>query len=148
MKIMQNHPQFLEIYGAFFNINETQKQFVIVMQLAEKTLFDKINDFNYKNIDKNIRQDDALIAAYQLINGLHALHKNDLAHRDIKPSNILILNEKYILADFDISGRIIRDDNLNTIINKNLGLDCTLEYQSPEFLKERDRITELHGKAR
>lgn len=40
-------------------------------------------------------------------------NENDynLCHRDIKPQNILLLNNKYLLADFGISKVIKKEDD-------------------------------------
>ena len=35
----------------------------------------------------------------------------NLCHRDIKPQNILLLNNKYLLADFGISKVIKKEDD-------------------------------------
>ena len=49
----------------------------------------------------------------QIIDQLLILkNENDfnLCHRDIKPQNILLLNKKYLLAEFGISKKITKND--------------------------------------
>ena len=94
----------VKIYDFF----DTEKEFIIVMELCDKNLLDilieKEKGFNAEEI-KNI--------LLQLNNAFKLMKKNKIIHRDIKTNNILVkyLNEektkyKVLLCDYGISRQI------------------------------------------
>ena len=65
--------------------------------------------------------------AYQILSGLHYLHRRKIVHRDIKPSNLLINARRQVkIADFGVS-RILAQtmDPCNSSVG-------TIAYMSPE----------------
>jgi len=52
--------------------------------------------------------DEATVQAIagQMIDGLAALHDNEIVHRDIKPQNVLLCDDVWKIADFGISKRM------------------------------------------
>ena len=68
--------------------------------------------------------------AYQTMQALDYLHKNNITHRDIKPDNILIVKEEPMtvkLSDFGLSKVVTGDD---TFLKTFCG---TLLYCAPEI---------------
>ena len=68
--------------------------------------------------------------AYQTMQALDYLHKNNITHRDIKPDNILIAQEEPLvvkLSDFGLSKVVTGDD---TFLKTFCG---TLLYCAPEI---------------
>lgn len=62
-----------------------------VMPLAEPLKNRKLNSLGEK-----------CDAIYDILNGIEALHKLQIAHRDIKPENILFYDGKHYLSDFGL----------------------------------------------
>ncbi|CBY08613.1 unnamed protein product [Oikopleura dioica] len=71
--------------------------------------------------------------AYQLFNGLYALHANKILHRDLKSANILITKKGVLkLADFGLARpfSVPKDNKENRYTNRVV----TLWYRPPELL--------------
>jgi NIMA (never in mitosis gene a)-related kinase len=77
-----------------------------------------------------------LRTAYQIANGLKAIHASNLIHRDLKPQNIFICSEKnsLVVGDFGLV------KNASTV-NKSskAGTD---DYMSPEMKSSKQKYTE------
>ena len=79
------------------------------------------------------RRDMLKCISFQLINGVHILHKYGIIHRDIKPDNLFVAIKKYPhlkIGDFGLAKKI-RPGNLSPTV-------CTLNYRSPELLIAKD----------
>lgn len=65
--------------------------------------------------------------AYQILSGLHYLHRRYIIHRDIKPSNLLINSKRQVkIADFGVSKILAQTiDPANSSVG-------TIAYMSPE----------------
>ena len=94
----------VEIYGFF----ETEKEFIIAMELCDNTLFKELtktkNGFSAEEIKEIL---------LQLNNVFRKMNENNIAHRDIKLNNILVkyLNEektkfKVLLSDYGVSNQL------------------------------------------
>ncbi len=87
-----DHPNILPIRDATF----IEGHFVIVSPLAEKTLFDRLQN--------RIAFDTTFDMLTQLLDAVSHAHQHGVIHCDIKPENILIFPDNQIrLADFGIA---------------------------------------------
>ena len=134
MALVQDHPNFLKLYGAFWdNVNKKQR-FTIVMELAFETLTQRIIRWDKENFDKTKKEEEALQAAINLVEAMTIMNKKDISHRDIKPDNIFITESNiYKIADFDVSKKIERDSYGVTQINKQVTISGTKHFMSPEL---------------
>ena len=113
------HPNVIKIY----KILEDSKKFYIIMEYCENGEL-----FNYIVEKHRLKEDEAAIFYYQLINGLEYIHKNKIVHRDLKPENLLITKD-YILKiiDFGLSNY----SKYNILLGTPCGSPC---YASPEMV--------------
>ena len=89
------HPNIIKV----IKILEDSKNFYIIMENCKKgELFDYIVAHQY------LRENEASIFFYQLINGVEYLHSQNIAHRDLKPENLLLTENKTLkIIDFGLS---------------------------------------------
>ena len=94
----------VEVYGYF----DTDKYFIIVMELCDNTLFKELTKTKNGFEPKEIRE-----ILLQLNNVFRIMNDNNIVHRDIKLHNILIkyLNEekskfKVLLSDYGVSNQL------------------------------------------
>ena len=94
----------VEIYGYF----DTEKEFVIIMELCDNTLFKELAKTKKGFSAKEIRE-----ILLQLNNVFKIMDANNIAHRDIKLNNILVkyLNKehtkfKVLLSDYGVSNQL------------------------------------------
>ena len=123
MRIMStlNHPNILKAFEIF----EDEKNFYIIMEKPERG-----DLFNYIGNKKRLSISESTFIFYQLVNGIHYLHKNKICHRDLKPENILISSDLIIkIGDFNLSSFFTNENNK---LKTNCGSPC---YSSPEMLK-------------
>ena len=117
----------VEIYDYF----DTEKEFVIVMELCDSTLFKELSKtkkgFNGREIKEIL---------LQLNNVFKKMNDNNIAHRDIKLNNILIkyLNEektkfKVLLSDYGKSNQL---ESMTGKFHTNTG---TKIFMAPEILR-------------
>ncbi len=81
----------------------------------------------------NFRPETIKSIFYQVLLGLHYLHKNNIIHRDIKSANILVNKEGDIkVGDFGLARKVNPDipQDKNKFTNKVV----TLWYRAPEIL--------------
>ena len=134
MSKVQDHKNFLKLYGAFWENYNQGFRFTLVMELAKETLNDRILNWEEKKVDKIEREKEALYAAPELVNAMYHLNSKDISHRDIKPHNIFITEDgTYKIADFDISLKFERNLSGVTVTNVNASLAGTMLYLSPEI---------------
>jgi serine/threonine protein kinase len=86
------------------------------------------------------------IVLYQIANGLHFIHSQNLVHRDVKPDNILISITTPIQMKLSDFGYVKKISPQGTFTQQS-GLKGTLNWMAPEILELMDdSITELpHG---
>ena len=117
-----------------YDFYETEKEFIIIMELCDETLLDllcdKENGFNNEEI-KDILS--------QLNNVFRKMNYHNISHRDIKLNNILIkyLNEektkyKILLSDYGISNQ------LYTMTQKFSTHAGTQLIMAPEILNDEE----------
>jgi serine/threonine protein kinase len=83
---------------------------------------------------------DILRIAYEIANGLSALHDRNIIHRDIKPENVLLGEENiYKITDFGISAvldqRLTRASFLGNVENSEVF--GSIMYSAPEQLNKK-----------
>jgi serine/threonine protein kinase len=84
--------------------------------------------FNHIVKNRRLSEDECSFFFYQIINGLEAIHKYNIAHRDLKPENILMTDNKLVkLIDFGLSNGFLEGSLLST----PCGSPC---YASPEMV--------------
>lgn len=66
------------------NQNEGKQVIIIVMELGEYTLYDKIK--------YGLEENDAYQKLQETLKGIECLKKNNIYHRDIKPHNLVVKN--------------------------------------------------------
>ncbi len=117
----------------FVNYNNT---FHIISKFIEgKTLSKTLNERNKEGFSV----EEAIKMILQVLNGLSALHQNNIIHRDIKPSNIS-LDEDLNAVIMDLGVAKISDGRRLSVtgVGSILG---TPHYSSPEqILGETDKI--------
>ena len=91
-------------------------------------------DSNYKTLDEKLLK----IIAFQILNGLNALHKNRIIHFDIKPENILFDPKTNLvkITDFTLSQYITYDTD-----KKNLSNGGTYPYMPVEGLMNSEKYS-------
>jgi serine/threonine protein kinase len=124
------HKNILKIYRTYID----QNALVIEMKYyqSDLTKFEKERDIYIPLHQKLLKQ-----ILYQILNGLHYLHKEcELLHRDIKLQNVLIedfdANKKSInvvIADFGVAKK-----ESQITQQKTMTLAGTFQYLSPETL--------------
>lgn len=94
-------------------------RYFLVMPICEQSLQDKIA------VDAPLSISDVRKIVLDILAGLTEV--NDIVHRDLKPGNILLLNDRWRLADFGIAKFVEDSTSLNTL-RENL----TPAYGAPE----------------
>ena len=119
---MLEHPNIIKTY----TISETPKKYYIIMEYCEGgELFDYIVE------KERLKESEASIFFYQLINALEYIHSKGIAHRDLKPENLLLSqNKKSIkIIDFGLSNFF---ENGNNCLETPCG---SPSYASPEIIR-------------
>jgi len=138
MKICQCENS-VKIFDYYYKIDESEneKEFIIIMELCDETLFHEL--CNIKSDIQGFNSNQIRDILKQLNNVFKIMNKNKIAHRDIKLNNILIkyLNKKknkfkVLLSDYGISNRLL---TLTGKFSTHVG---NLLIMAPEILKMED----------
>lgn len=89
---------------------------------------------------------DANLSKYacEILQGLHALHKNGKVHRDLKPENVLFKQDGTVaLTDFGISGDRNNRMTQKGVLGKPLQIFGTYAYMPPEQVTRSRTATVL-----
>ncbi|XP_044738886.1 MAPK/MAK/MRK overlapping kinase-like [Chrysoperla carnea] len=120
MRKVSRHPNILYIIETHYE--HLLGRVTLIFELLDMSIYD------YMKIRKRcIPEDRVRNYLYQLLKGLHHLHKNGLFHRDIKPENILIKVEIIKLGDLGSIRGIYSKPPYTEYIS-------TRWYRSPECL--------------
>ena len=116
------HPNVIEMLDSF----ETDKEVVVVTELAEGELFQILED------DGKLSETQVNDIACQLLSALFYLHSHRILHRDMKPQNVLIGKGGIVkLCDFGFA----RAMSVNTLVLTSI--KGTPLYMSPELVEEK-----------
>jgi serine/threonine-protein kinase ULK/ATG1 len=135
MKICQCENS-VKIFDYYYKIDEAEneKEFIIIMELCDETLFHEL--CNIKSDIRGFKSNQIRDILKQLNNVFKIMNENKIAHRDIKLNNILIkyLNKqknkfKVLLSDYGISNRLL---TLTGKFSTHVG---NLLIMAPEILK-------------
>ncbi|KAH8703587.1 putative carbon catabolite derepressing protein kinase Snf1 [Talaromyces proteolyticus] len=112
------HPHIIKLY----TVIPTKSDIVMVLEYAEKELFDYLVKRGKCN------DDEARKFFQQIICAVEYCHRHKIVHRDLKPENLLIDSEKNVkIADFGLSN-IMTDGNF-------LKTSCgSPNYAAPEVI--------------
>ena len=92
-----NHPCIVKLKEV---IRENDELF-FVFEFLECNIYHLIKDRDKYFPESRIRN-----WTYQMLQGLHYIHKNGFFHRDMKPENILITGDRVKIADFGLAREI------------------------------------------
>jgi renal tumor antigen len=73
------------IIDSILNSDETKGSLSLIFNLMDMSLYDFIRQRSRKLSELRAKR-----ILYQIVCGVHYLHKNGIFHRDIKPENILL----------------------------------------------------------
>ena len=114
-----NHINVIYVY----KIIDTPNNYYIIMEYCQ---MGELFDYIVKH--QRIKQDEASIFFYQLINGVEYIHSKGIAHRDLKPENILLTEDKILkIIDFGLSHEFNGEEFLKTKCGSP-------SYASPEII--------------
>jgi len=117
-----HHPNIMPIVE--FDLEATKPWFT--MPLATESLEKKIKrDRNVGTVDAGAWQD--ILAAVE------ELHRLGYVHRDLKPANVLLVENKWVLADFGLILPLARD---TTILTSSKSAYGSHFYAAPEQAKD------------
>lgn len=96
-----------------------------VFEYCEQNLFQLMRGVNAPGL----REDRIRLVMFQILRGLHHLHKNGMFHRDLKPENVLCSNgvDDVKLADFGLAREVDAVPPLTEYVS-------TRWYRAPEIL--------------
>ena len=114
-----DHPNIVRIFEAG---SHGRTRYLCMEYLAGKTLKSLIGEVGA------LPRETALIVARHILEGLAAIHEQDVVHRDLKSANLMIMDDCLIkIMDFGVA----RISSLTTVENRSQ-LMGTLAYMSPE----------------
>lgn len=115
-----------EMLSCFYTVSAKN---VMVQNMVFDYFPDNLENYINKRREKRQAIPPAVIQkfAYQLLNGLAAIHKVNVLHRDLKPENLLLKDEHLAISDFG-SSKILKPHMKSTpyIVSRF--------YRAPELL--------------
>jgi len=109
-------------------------ELAIVMELADKSLHDLLQEFQARGM-KGVPRSDVLRYLSDAAEGLdHLIEKHNLQHLDVKPRNLFLIADRVKVADFGLVNQIER----HTVTGRMGGLSPL--YGAPETFNEKISI--------
>lgn len=120
---LKSNPYHVQLYGACMTPDNRN---VIALELMDGDLFKMVVKNNV-----SLDQSEVLRLAWQILNGIVAMHERGMLHRDLKAANVLVKKDSNgiyhaKLADLGTA------KNMTKIATKQQG---TLHYMAPEVYK-------------
>ena len=114
-----NHINVVFVY----KIIETEKNIYIIQEYC------KLGElFDYIVRKEKLKEKEASVFFYQLINGVEYIHSKGIAHRDLKPENLLLTEDKVLkIIDFGLC----HEFNENEFLKTKCG---SPSYAAPEII--------------
>ena len=101
-----NHPNVVQV----LDIVEDKVNYYIIMEYCEKGEL-----FNYIVEKQRLSEKESAFFFYQLVNGVHHIHKQNFVHRDLKPENLLLTDNMILkIIDFGLSAKFDGSQFLST----------------------------------
>jgi eukaryotic-like serine/threonine-protein kinase len=91
-----SHPGVVRVHDLAI---EDGQHWIVMEALAGRTLEQTIREQGRLNAGQ------VLDIAWQLLQALQALHREDIVHRDVKPSNVQLSGARVVLTDFGLASR-------------------------------------------
>jgi serine/threonine protein kinase len=91
-----SHPGVVRVHGL---ATEDGRHWIVMEALAGQTLEQAIRE------QGRLAPRRVLDIAWQLLQALEALHREDIVHRDVKPSNVQLSGDRVVLTDFGLASR-------------------------------------------
>ena len=122
----------------YYESYETENEFVIIMELCEKSLAQLL-------IEKKIFQLDEIYDIIEEINmAIILLKGNNIVHKNIKPNNIFIKKDKENNYKIQLSDFSLYIKDIISIINIPIE---TLSYLAPEYMNLEEEFKEYNYKS-
>ena len=140
-----HHPCVVKLlaYGYKFSVDERKYPLFFVLEKADQSLKDYLDNIQKEEAKKNIEY-KFLIIIYGVAQGLAAIHnrRNKIIHRDIKPGNILLTKSSIKVNDIDFLIPLICDFNASKQFvagssDQTSGTNGTKTYLAPEILQRK-----------
>ena len=127
------HPHLLAVFGAW----QAQGHLIVAMELAEKSLEDRLHEVTRQGL-RGIPREELLKNIAEGAQGLDFLHEprhrdgqklhEGVQHRDVKPSNLLLVGRGVKVADYGLA-RVLEHS-----LTGHTG-SMTVAYSPPEFFQ-------------
>ena len=119
---------------------QTETEFAIVMECLDGYSLDKLIEDRTREGIPPMNETEALACINDVLQGLQAIHEQNLVHRNIKPSSIFLVEKqtlkRYVVTDLGSAALTMTSEleasNTNTPRSKALTEFGTLEYMPPE----------------
>ena len=99
MRLMEHHPNVISLLD--LNIVEAEDELYIVMELMDSDLHKIIQS------KQSLTRAHLQVLMKQILNGVKAMHQNNVLHRDLKPGNILVGKDCQVrITDFGLARSI------------------------------------------
>ena len=113
------HPNIVTLRELILTNNN---QLHLIFEYLDLNLYEYMTKQNRDIAETKIRN-----IIFQILQGLHYMHKQNFFHRDMKPENILINDDHVKIADFGLAKELNSKSNLTEYV-------ATRWYRSPEVI--------------